>query len=186
VSGCFSLIISQLTPSNRCLAHVVNLANVAVMSHITKISALENSTAIWEYDPNLSDNRVLGGSLDVIASIRTIAIKVTLPTVTLLFISIHSPFIRFRHLVSVSSTSKSCKYNARFSSRSRSHFTATFDGVQHIVCSNDHISYASRSTYFSRPPTACMGPSPPFAHKDELPTGSDGMHFCCRTVTGTE
>jgi hypothetical protein len=79
VSGCFSLIISQLTPSNRCLAHVVNLANVAVMSHITKISALENSTAIWEYDPNLSDNRMLGGSLDVIASICTIAIKVMLP-----------------------------------------------------------------------------------------------------------
>jgi hypothetical protein len=50
--------------------------NVAVMSHITKIAAIENTTAIWEYDPSLPGNRVLGGSLDVIASIHTIAIKV--------------------------------------------------------------------------------------------------------------
>lgn len=60
----------------RCFGHVVNIANVAVMSHITKIAAIENATAIWEYDPSLPGNRVLGGSLDVIASIRTIAIKV--------------------------------------------------------------------------------------------------------------
>jgi hypothetical protein len=60
-----------------CLAHVVNLANIDVMSHITKIAAVENATAIWEYDPTLAGNRVLGGSLDVIAAIRTIAIKVS-------------------------------------------------------------------------------------------------------------
>ena len=54
----------------------MNIANVAVMSHITKIAAVENQTAIWEYDPDLPGNRVLGGSLDVIAAIRTIAIKV--------------------------------------------------------------------------------------------------------------
>ena len=46
------------------------------MSHITKIAAIETTTAIWEYDPLLPDNRVLGGSLDVIAAVRTIAIKV--------------------------------------------------------------------------------------------------------------
>ena len=46
------------------------------MSHITKIAAVENLTAIWEYDPTRFDNRVLGGSLDVIAAIRTLAIKV--------------------------------------------------------------------------------------------------------------
>jgi hypothetical protein len=46
------------------------------MGHITKTAAVENTTAIWEYDPNLPHNRVLGGSLDVIAAIRTIAIKV--------------------------------------------------------------------------------------------------------------
>ena len=48
------------------------------MGHITKIAAVENSTAIWEYDPSLAGNRVLGGSLDVIAAIRTLAIKVTI------------------------------------------------------------------------------------------------------------
>jgi hypothetical protein len=45
------------------------------MSHITKIAAIETATAIWEYDPDLPDNRVLGGSLDAIAAIRTVAIK---------------------------------------------------------------------------------------------------------------
>jgi len=62
--------------SVRCLGHVVNLGNVDVMGHITKIAAVENATAIWEYDPSREDNRVLGGSLDVIAAIRTLAIKV--------------------------------------------------------------------------------------------------------------
>ena len=59
-----------------CLGHVINLAEIAVMAHITKLAAVETSTAIWEYDPSLPDNRVLNGSLDVIAAIRTIAIKV--------------------------------------------------------------------------------------------------------------
>jgi hypothetical protein len=59
-----------------CLGHVINLGNVDVMGHITKIAAVENATAIWEYDPTREDNRVLGGSLDVIAAIRTLAIKV--------------------------------------------------------------------------------------------------------------
>ncbi|KIJ89948.1 hypothetical protein K443DRAFT_117306, partial [Laccaria amethystina LaAM-08-1] len=59
-----------------CLGHVVNLAEVDVMTHITKIAAVETATAIWEYDPSLPDNRVLNGSLDVTAAIRTLAIKI--------------------------------------------------------------------------------------------------------------
>jgi len=46
--------------------------------HITKIAVVENATAIWEYDPSQEDNRVLGGSLDVIAAIWTLAIKVSM------------------------------------------------------------------------------------------------------------
>lgn len=61
----------------RCLAHVVQLAIVDIMSHITKIAAVETTTAIWEYDPDLPNNRILKGSLDVIAAIRTVAIKVS-------------------------------------------------------------------------------------------------------------
>ena len=60
-----------------CLAHVVNLVNVAFMEHVTKLAAVENSQAIWEYDPSLPDNRVLGRGLDVIAAVRTLAIKVS-------------------------------------------------------------------------------------------------------------
>jgi hypothetical protein len=48
------------------------------MAHITKIAAVETTTAIWEYNPSLSDNRVLNGSLDVITTIQTLAIKVCL------------------------------------------------------------------------------------------------------------
>lgn len=55
---------------------MVNLANAAVMGHITKIAVIENTNAIWEYDPELPDNRVLGGSLDVVAALRTLVIKV--------------------------------------------------------------------------------------------------------------
>jgi hypothetical protein len=48
------------------------------MAHITKIAAVETATAIWEYDPDIPANRGFGGSLDVIAAIRTLAIKVRL------------------------------------------------------------------------------------------------------------
>jgi len=59
-----------------CLVYVVNLGNIDVMKNITKIVAVENATAIWEYDPTLPDNRVLGGSLGVILEICTLAIKI--------------------------------------------------------------------------------------------------------------
>jgi hypothetical protein len=59
-----------------CLAHVLNLAIVDFMSILTNIGAIEMSTAIWEFDPMLLANCVLGGSLDAISAIRTIAIKV--------------------------------------------------------------------------------------------------------------
>jgi len=55
---------------------VVNLANVAMMGHITKLAAVENQTTIWEYDPNLPGNHFLGGFLDVILAIQTISIKI--------------------------------------------------------------------------------------------------------------
>ena len=48
------------------------------LGHITKIAAVKNTTAIWEYDPTQADNRVLGGSLDIISAIRTLAIKVSI------------------------------------------------------------------------------------------------------------
>jgi hypothetical protein len=55
---------------------VVNLGNIDMMKHITKIAAVETTTAIWEFDPEVPGNWILGGSLDVIAAIRTLAVKV--------------------------------------------------------------------------------------------------------------
>ena len=57
---------------------MVNLTNVTVMDHITKIAAVETTTAIWEYDPSLPDNHMLNSLLDIVAAVRTLAIKVCL------------------------------------------------------------------------------------------------------------
>ena len=48
------------------------------MATLTKIANVETTTAIWEFDPTLPNNRVLGNSLDVVAAIRMLAIKVRL------------------------------------------------------------------------------------------------------------
>ena len=60
----------------RCLGHVIALTELAIMSAIAKIGATQNTMAIWEYDPALEDNRVLGSQLNVIVAIRTLTIKV--------------------------------------------------------------------------------------------------------------
>jgi len=61
----------------RCLGHVVNLATIDFMRHITNIAAVENKTAIWEFDPALHQNRIANGGLDIIATLRTLTIKVS-------------------------------------------------------------------------------------------------------------
>jgi hypothetical protein len=119
--------------STSCLEHVVNLANVDVMGHITKIAAVENATAIWEYDPDLYNNRVLGGSLDVIAAVRTIAIKVSF----LFFVSIlllNHTFIRSRPLGSELNTLRNFKSTARLMNHFEFPFTVMSGGVLPTTC----------------------------------------------------
>ena len=60
------------------MAQVLNLATMDVMLHITKTAILENKTAIWEYDPALPSNLISNGGLDVVTTIQTLAIKVSL------------------------------------------------------------------------------------------------------------
>jgi len=136
------LVISMIfDASTSCLKHIVNLTNVDVMGHITKIAAVENATTIWEYDPDLYDNHVLGGSLDVIAAVRTIAIKVCF----LFFISIlllKHTFIRYRRLGSELNISKNFKSTARLTNHSGFPCTVMFDGVLPITCWTGHLSYA--------------------------------------------
>ena len=114
----------------------MNLANVAMMSNITKIAAIENAAAIWEYDPALPGNRVLGGSLDVIACVRTIAIKVSCNQFRLL------PFyFRYKPQVNESNSLKSFRFNARLPIHSKSLSIAMFNGVQTTLCLIARISY---------------------------------------------
>lgn len=110
------------------------------MGHITKIAAIESATTIWEYDPALTDNRVLGGSLDVIASIRTIVIKVSREHFESVYCIDH--FIRYKPLVNKSNISKSFKFSVRSLIHSESPSIVMFDGDQHIICLIAHISYA--------------------------------------------
>ena len=62
------------------------------MASITKIANVETTTAIWEFDPTLPNNHVLGNSLDVVAAIRTLAIKVCTrsPALLLTYKCIHT------------------------------------------------------------------------------------------------
>jgi hypothetical protein len=80
------------------LGHVINLGNVNVINCITKITMVENPTAIWEYNLTLDDNHVLGGLLDVIATIWTLAIKVCAN------LNEYLPFHRSRHQDNESNT----------------------------------------------------------------------------------
>ncbi|KAG1751591.1 uncharacterized protein EDB91DRAFT_1243837 [Suillus paluster] len=59
-----------------CLAHVVNLSITDVMSVVTCIANIETTTAIWEFDPSLPNNRVLGDLLDVVVAVCTLVIKI--------------------------------------------------------------------------------------------------------------
>ncbi|KAI0061782.1 hypothetical protein BV25DRAFT_1804928 [Artomyces pyxidatus] len=69
-----------------CLSHVTNLAICDFMAYITKIAVIENKQAVWDYDPSTPDNRIFGRDLDVIAVIRTLAVKVrALPQASHLF-----------------------------------------------------------------------------------------------------
>jgi hypothetical protein len=115
-----------------CLAHVVNLANVDIMSYITKIAAVKTSTAIWEYDPG---NCVLGGSLDVIAANQMLAIKVWFQSLLLMLLSCHpTSLLRFKPLVNILRYSTSYKSKAESQNPSRYLCTAMYDGVQHSLC----------------------------------------------------
>ena len=46
------------------------------MNVVTKIAHVETTAAIWEFDPTLTQNQVLGSALDVVAVVRMLAIKI--------------------------------------------------------------------------------------------------------------
>jgi len=87
---------------------VVNLGNGDVMTHITKIVIVENTTAIWEYDSSL-DNCILDGSLDVIAAIQTLTIKVSICMSHIASLTITT--IKSRHLNNTLSTSRALRFD---------------------------------------------------------------------------
>ena len=131
-----------------CLAHVVNLGNVDVMGQITKIAAVENATAIWEYDPTQADNRVLGGSLDVITAIRTLAIKVSLLVSSNFMRFLILSTLRFKHLGSVLNTSTAPRSIADSLKPWRYHYIAISGGEQHSKCLTKPINFVRYGSNF--------------------------------------
>lgn len=81
------------------------------MAWVTKTAAVETTAAIWEYDPEDPDNRIMGGTaLDAVAIIRTLAVKVCHSFYTHLRpsglrLTLFSLAVRSKHLDSVSNTS---------------------------------------------------------------------------------
>lgn len=67
---------SALAEYLRCFAHCINLGVVDVMGCITRKAAIETTNAIWDYDPLLEKNRMMNGSLDAVAALRTLAVKI--------------------------------------------------------------------------------------------------------------
>ncbi|KAG6372664.1 hypothetical protein JVT61DRAFT_7420 [Boletus reticuloceps] len=53
--------------------YVVNLAIIAIMSAITRITNVEIIAAFWEFDPTLPGNHALGGLPHVVAAVCTLA-----------------------------------------------------------------------------------------------------------------
>jgi hypothetical protein len=108
------------------------------MSHITKLATVKSATAIWEYDPSLPGNRVLGGALDVISAIQTLAIKVGSHSIWIWHGLI--TFSRSNHLDSESSILRSYKYNAVSLRPSRSLSMETLIGEQLTGCWTEHMN----------------------------------------------
>ena len=46
------------------------------MNVITRIATVETTIAIWEYNLTLTNNHIMDNSLDVIAAMHTLAIKI--------------------------------------------------------------------------------------------------------------
>ena len=59
-----------------CLALVLNLAIIDIMAEITWIDHITTMAAIWGFDPMPPTNHIMNNSLDVVAAIRTLAIKI--------------------------------------------------------------------------------------------------------------
>jgi len=86
---------------------------------------------IWEYDPTQDNNRVLGGSLDVIVAICVLAIKVSADIDLQLGFKAHTGMRRFKRLNNALNTSEVLRPEKAFLKRSRFPFAAIFDGQQH-------------------------------------------------------
>ena len=78
-----------------------------MMACITRMAAIETTTAIWDYDPDLPKNRIMNGSLpvDAVAALRTLSVKVDS-----IFYSLNVfQYFRFNHWANTSNISISCR-----------------------------------------------------------------------------
>lgn len=60
-----------------CFAHVSQLTIEAFIRVVTQVAVVAFKEAIWKFDPQLEENQVVVGRLDIIATIWTLAVKVS-------------------------------------------------------------------------------------------------------------
>jgi hypothetical protein len=83
-----------------------------VIGQITKIAAVENDTAIWEYDPTQEDNWVLGGRCDPNSGYQGECGMI----LRMKYSYLMQLLLRYKHLDSALSTSKTLKPIVEFHS----------------------------------------------------------------------
>lgn len=76
--GC-ELLLSRFTILTllSCLGHILELAIEAIVTTVTKKSAVETTTAIWEFDPAAPGSLLDGNKADLLAMLRTLSVKVS-------------------------------------------------------------------------------------------------------------
>ena len=103
-------LLSHITYHFRCLEHVVNLTNVAVMSHIIKIAIIENSNAIWKYDPKLP---VIVYLVDHWMLLQQFVHQQSRYVLLAIFMHISTVFLRSKHQDNALNTSRNYTSNSR-------------------------------------------------------------------------
>ena len=123
------------------MGHVIQLGIEAFMTIVTQTALVESKQAIWEYDPLALNSAVVGG-LDVIAIIRTLAIKVLFRRIFKYHLNSNTHLLlRFRLLANAnrSSTTFRCRM-PKLHNPSSFRYMATHAGGVHGGCFHVHTS----------------------------------------------
>lgn len=113
------------------------------MGKVTATALVESKEAIWNYDPREPENRIGSDGLDIIATIRTLAVKVSAIWPPRYAALIASLIVTYRCKCPANAWPLSRRTNgmSESTSRSSSSSTAIRAGAVRTRCANAHTSY---------------------------------------------